>query len=330
MLTTEEQMFSNCGAREDSWESLGDQTSQYERKSILNIHWRGWCWGWSSSTLATWCKKLTHWKRPWCWERLRRRGPQRMRWLDGIINGHEQTPRDSEGQGGLPCWQYMGSQRIGLGDWKIIIKKKKDKIRVALVKCGKRTQSYSCLPPSLSPPAHSRIPIQSCPTVISWTTAHQAPPSMGFSRQEYWSGLPFIPAGNLPDPGIKPESPKSPALADGLFTTEPSRKPTHPESLYNPRWKYLCRSISGCIVLCMLSPLGHLRSPHSEMYQAAGMWHPRLRRWRMMWGWTVKMNDGGLSKETVDMNASSPLFCFLSVHQMASTQELGDLLLKNT
>ena len=137
MLTAEEQMFSNCGAREDSWESLGDQTSQYERKSILNIHWRGWCWGWSSSTLATWCKKLTHWKRPWCWERLRRRGPQRMRWLDGIINGHEQTPRDSEGQGGLPCWQYMGSQRIGLGDWKIIIKKKKIKSELLWLNVGK-------------------------------------------------------------------------------------------------------------------------------------------------------------------------------------------------
>ena len=52
-----------------------------------------------------------------------------------------------------------------------------------------------------------------------WTIAHQAPPSMGFSRQEYWSGLPFPLPGDLPDPGIKPVSP---ALADGFFTTETS------------------------------------------------------------------------------------------------------------
>ena len=37
-----------------------------------------------------------------------------------------------------------------------------------------------------------------------WTVAHQAPPSMGFSRQEYWSGLPFPSSGDLPDPGIEP------------------------------------------------------------------------------------------------------------------------------
>ena len=43
------------------------------------------------------------------------------------------------------------------------------------------------------------------------TVAHQAPLSMGFSRQEYWSGLPFLPPGDIPDPGIKPTSPGSPA-----------------------------------------------------------------------------------------------------------------------
>ena len=36
-----------------------------------NIHWKDWCWSWSSNTLATWCEELTHWKRPWCWERLK-------------------------------------------------------------------------------------------------------------------------------------------------------------------------------------------------------------------------------------------------------------------
>ena len=53
--------------------------------------------------------------------------------------------------------------------------------------------------------------------VTPWTVAHQAPLSMGFSRQEYSSGLPFPPPGYLPDPGIKSASP---ALAGGFFTTE--------------------------------------------------------------------------------------------------------------
>ena len=47
--------------------------------------------------------------------------------------------------------------------------------------------------------------------------ARQAPLSMGLSRQEYWSGFPFPPPGDLPDPGMKPESPASPALAGGIF-----------------------------------------------------------------------------------------------------------------
>ena len=52
-----------------------------------------------------------------------------------------------------------------------------------------------------------------------WTVAHQAPLSMGFSRQEYWSSLPFPPPGNLPDPGIKLISPKSLTLVGRFFTT---------------------------------------------------------------------------------------------------------------
>ena len=41
------------------------------KKSTLNIHWKDWCWSWSSNTLATWFEELTHWKIPWCWERLK-------------------------------------------------------------------------------------------------------------------------------------------------------------------------------------------------------------------------------------------------------------------
>ena len=52
-----------------------------------------------------------------------------------------------------------------------------------------------------------------------WTVACQAPLSIGFFRQEYWSGLPCHPPGDLPIPGIKPTSLMSPALAGGFFTT---------------------------------------------------------------------------------------------------------------
>ena len=55
--------------------------------------------------------------------------------------------------------------------------------------------------------------------VTPWTVAHQAPLSMGFSRQEYWSGLPCPSPGDLSDPGIKPAFLMSPALTDAFFTT---------------------------------------------------------------------------------------------------------------
>ena len=54
--------------------------------------------------------------------------------------------------------------------------------------------------------------------VTPWTVTRQAPQSMGFSRQEYWSGQPCPPPGDLPEP-------TSPALAGGFFTTEPPGKP---------------------------------------------------------------------------------------------------------
>ena len=83
-------MLLNCDVGEDSWESLGlqgDPTSQLWRKSVLNIHWKDWCWSWNSNTLATWCEKLTHLTLVLGKiEGRRRRGWQRMRWLDGITN----------------------------------------------------------------------------------------------------------------------------------------------------------------------------------------------------------------------------------------------------
>ena len=55
--------------------------------------------------------------------------------------------------------------------------------------------------------------------VTLWIVAHQSPLSMGFSRQQYWSGLQCPPTGHLPDPGVEASSPMSPALAGGFSTT---------------------------------------------------------------------------------------------------------------
>ena len=58
-----------------------------------------------------------------------------------------------------------------------------------------------------------------------WNVAHQASLSMRLSQQEYWSALPFPSPGDLPHSGVESEPPKASALAGGLFTTEPPRKP---------------------------------------------------------------------------------------------------------
>ena len=80
------------------------------------------------------------------------------------------------------------------------------------------TRSYQRLGNHLCACVLSHIsPIRLCAT--SWTIAHQAPLSMGFPRQEYWSGLPCPSPGDLPNPGVEPVSLMSPALADRFFTT---------------------------------------------------------------------------------------------------------------
>ena len=79
-------MLLNCGIGEDSWEFLelqGDPTSPSSRRSVLGVHWKDWCWSWHFSTLATSCKELTYWKRPWCWEGLGSGGEGEDRRWDG-------------------------------------------------------------------------------------------------------------------------------------------------------------------------------------------------------------------------------------------------------
>ena len=66
---------------------------------------------------------------------------------------------------------------------------------------------------------------QSCLTLCNTMNCCLPCSSVRYPRQEYWSGLPFLSPGDLPDSGIKPVSPKSPALAGGFFTNEPPQKP---------------------------------------------------------------------------------------------------------
>ena len=80
-----------------------------------------------------------------------------------------------------------------------------------------------------------------------WTVAGQAPLSMGFSRPEYWSGWPCPLPGDLPDPGVEPVSPASPALAGGFFTTEPPGK------------TYI-RHICVCVCVCVCNIYNVLRA----------------------------------------------------------------------
>ena len=79
-------MLLNCGVGEDSWESLGlqgDPSNPSKRRSVLDVHWKDWCWSWNSNTLATWWEELTHLKRPWCWEGLGAGGEGDNRGWDG-------------------------------------------------------------------------------------------------------------------------------------------------------------------------------------------------------------------------------------------------------
>ena len=88
-------------------------------QSILNIHWKDWCWSWNSNTLATWCEELIHLKRPWCWERLKAGGKGDDRGWDGWMALPTQRPWVWVNSGnwwwtGKPgVLQSMGSQRVG-------------------------------------------------------------------------------------------------------------------------------------------------------------------------------------------------------------------------
>ena len=93
-----------------------------EIQPVLGVHWKDGCWGWNSSALATSCKELTHWKRPWCWEGLGAGGEGEDRGWDGWMASPTRWTWVWVNSGswwwtGRPdVLQFMGSQRIG-HDW---------------------------------------------------------------------------------------------------------------------------------------------------------------------------------------------------------------------
>ena len=100
----------------------GDPTSPSQRRSVLGIHWKDWCWSWNSNTLATSCKDLTHWKIPWCWEGLGTKGKRDGGGWDGWMASSTRWAWVSVNSGswwwtGRPgVLRFMESQRVG-HDW---------------------------------------------------------------------------------------------------------------------------------------------------------------------------------------------------------------------
>ena len=184
-------MLLKCGVGEDSWESLGlqgDPTSPSQRRSVLGVHWKDWCWSWNSNTLATWCEELTHWKwgmswliPTWCWERLRAGGEGDDRGWDGWMASSIQWTWvwvDSgswwwTGRPGL--LQFMGSQRVGL-NWTSQHSEMCISMHACILSCFNSVQLFA----------------------TPWTVAYQASLSMGSFGQENWSGLPCLLQGIFP------------------------------------------------------------------------------------------------------------------------------------
>ena len=134
-----------------------------------------------------------------------------------------------------------------------------------------------------------------------WTVAYQAPPSMGFSRQEYWSGLPFPSPGDLPNPGIEPKSeiePGSPALQADALTSEPPGKPNL-DSILKSRDITLPTKI--CLVKAMVFPLvmygcesWTIKKAERRRIVAFELWY-----WRRLLRvpWTTRRSNQSILKE---------------------------------
>ena len=186
------------------WTVLLEKTleSPLDCKEIqpLNLkrnHWKDWCWSWNCSTLATWCAELTYWKRPWFWKGLKAGGEGDDRGWDGLMASLTWctwvwiNSRDGEGQGTLACCSPAAAAR-------------------SLQSCPTLCDPIDSSPPGSPVPGilqertlewvaisfsnawkwKVKVKSLSCVQLLAtpWPAAYQAPPSMGFARQEYWVG----------------------------------------------------------------------------------------------------------------------------------------------
>ena len=133
----------------------------------------------------------------------RKRGRQRMRWLDIITSSMDMN---------LSKLQETVKDRVA---WHATV----DRVTKSQTQLSHWTIAVLRIVWSLFLCVHAQS-LQSCPTLCDlMAVAHQACIFMGLSQEEYWSGLPGPPPGDLPDPGIESASLAAPALTDGLFTT---------------------------------------------------------------------------------------------------------------
>ena len=176
------------------------------------MHWKDWCWSWSYNTLTTWYKESVHWKRPRCWERLKAGAKEDNRGWDCWMALLTQWTRVWASAGrwqrtGKPgVLQSMGSQRVTqtwLSDW-----------------TGWWCPTRFCFTFTLLTWLRACVLSHfSCVWLCATLCTAALQLFMGFSRQEYWTGLPFPSPGDLSNPGIKLESFESHALVGGFFTT---------------------------------------------------------------------------------------------------------------
>ena len=182
-----------------------------------------WCWSWNSNTLTTWCKEGTHRKRPWCWERLKavREGDKRgwdgwmasptwWTWLWASSGSWWWTRKPV-------LLQSMGSQRAG-HKWTT----EQQQLTFSALWLTRSLHTIYIIPLTTLYSACCLALNHVWLLMTPWTVARQAPLSMGFSREEYWSGLPFSSPGDLPNPGIEPGSPA--LQADSLLTEPPGKQ----------------------------------------------------------------------------------------------------------
>ena len=116
----------NCSVGEDSWESLAqqeDQTSPSYRKSVLNIHWKVWCWNWRFNILSTWAKSWLIGKdldagKDWRQEEKGMIEDEMVGWHHWL-NGHEfgWTPGVGDQQEGLLCYGSSGHKESNMTEW---------------------------------------------------------------------------------------------------------------------------------------------------------------------------------------------------------------------